>query len=91
MFYTSPKPPCYAPIVHQASPLNQKLPIRTFAMTTSILIYILQKYYPKKTAHFLKLCYDIPFQETKVNGQIVTSASQICTSAILLLLKVAGN
>jgi len=53
-------------------------------MTTSILLYILQKYYSKKLTHFLKLYYDILFQEPKVNGQIVTSASQISTSAILI-------
>jgi len=55
-------------------------------MTTSILLYIIQKYYPKKLKHFLKPYYDISYQEPKVNGQIVTSASQISTSAILLLL-----
>jgi len=60
-------------------------------MTMSILLYILQKYYLNKPAHFLKLYYDISFQEPKVNGQIVTSVSQISTSAILLLLHIIGN
>jgi hypothetical protein len=62
-------------MVHQASPSNQKLPSRTFAMTMSILLYILQKYYPKKTCTFSEIYYDISFQEPKVNGHIVTSAS----------------
>jgi hypothetical protein len=47
---------------------------QNFIMTTTILLYILQKYYPKKPAHFLKLHYDISCQEPKVNGHIVTSA-----------------
>lgn len=90
MFYTCSKSPSHAPMVHQASPSNQKLPSRTFAKTMSILLYILQKYYPKKPANFLKLYYDISFQEPTVNGRIVTSASQISTSATLLFY-IAGN
>jgi hypothetical protein len=52
----------------------------------------------KNPAHFLKLYYDISFQEPTVNGRIFTSASQISTSAtllllllLLLLLYIAGN
>jgi hypothetical protein len=78
-------------MVHQASPSNQKLPSKTFAMIMSILFNILQKYYPKKPAHFLKYDYDIPFQEPKANGHIVTSTSKIRTPAILLLLCITGN
>jgi hypothetical protein len=71
--------------------IKPNLPSRTFAMTMSILLYILQKYYLKKPVNFLKLYYDISFQEPKVNGQVVTSASQINTSTILLLLRIIGN
>jgi hypothetical protein len=48
------------------------------------------KYYPKKPANFLKLYYDISFQEPTVNGRIVTSASQIKASPPVLLYS-AGN